>query len=102
MPGPCPPRRLNMVNAALTTFVGTTSTALGYWRYMDTLFIHGRAALSDAAELMERFGDDAGYEAASRAERSRDEGNVARFCHWRQIERVIATLSSDEVRELIH
>ena len=69
---------------------------------MDTLFIHGRAALSDAAELMERFGDDAGYEAASRAERSRDEGNVARFCHWRQIERVIATLSSDEVRELIH
>jgi hypothetical protein len=69
---------------------------------MDTLFIHGRAALSDAAELMERFGDDAGYEAASRAERSRDEGNVARFCHWRQIERVIATLSSDEVRGLIH
>lgn len=69
---------------------------------MDTLFIHGRLALSDAAELMERFGDDAGFEAALRAERSRDEGNVARFCHWRQIERVIATLSSDEVRGLIH
>ena len=51
---------------------------------------------------MERFGDDAGYEAAARAERSRDEGNVARFCHWRQIERVIATLSSEEVRGLIH
>ena len=69
---------------------------------MDMPFIHGRLALSDAAELMERFGDDAGYEAAARAERSRDEGNVARFCHWRQIERVIATLSSDEVRGLIH
>lgn len=69
---------------------------------MDTLFIHGRLALSDAAELMERFGDDAGFEAALRAERSRDEGNVARFCHWRQIERVIATLSSDEVSGLIH
>jgi hypothetical protein len=27
---------------------------------------------------------------------------VARFCHWRQIERVIATLSSEEVRGLIH
>jgi hypothetical protein len=69
---------------------------------VETPFIHGRLALSDASELMERFGDDAGYEAAARAERSRDQGNVARFCHWRHIERVIATLSSDEVRGLIH
>lgn len=65
-------------------------------------FINGRVSLADAAELMQRFGDDAGYEAAARAERSRDEGNVARFCHWRQIERVIATLSSDEIRGLVH
>jgi hypothetical protein len=69
---------------------------------MDTPFIHGRLALDDAAELMERYGDDAGFEAAARAERSRDDGNVARFCHWRQIERVIATLSSDEVRGSVH
>ena len=69
---------------------------------MDTPFIHGRPALADAAELMQRYGDDAGFEAAARAERSRDEGNVARFCHWRQIERVIATLSCEEVRGSIH
>ena len=69
---------------------------------MDTPFIHGRLALSDASELMQRYGDDAGFEAAARAERSRDEGNVARFCHWRQIERVIATLSCEEVRGSIH
>lgn len=69
---------------------------------MDIPFIHGRVALSDAAELMDRYGDDAGFEAAVRAERSRDEGNVSRFCHWRQIERVIATLSSDEVRGAVH
>jgi hypothetical protein len=69
---------------------------------METPFIHGRPALADASELMQRYGDDAGFEAAARAERSRDEGNVARFCHWRQIERVIATLSSDEVRGSIH
>ena len=69
---------------------------------MDTPFIHGRRALDDAAELMNRFGDDAGFEAAARADRSRDEGNVARFCHWRQIERVIATLASDEIRGSIH
>ncbi|MEP7131209.1 MAG: hypothetical protein ABI770_08785 [Sphingomicrobium sp.] len=69
---------------------------------MDTPFIHGRMALHDASELIERFGDDAGFEAAARADRSRDDGNVARFCHWRQIERVIATLSCDEVRGSVH
>jgi hypothetical protein len=69
---------------------------------MDDPFIHGRLALADASDLMSRYGDDAGFEAAARAERSRDDGNVARFCHWRQIERVIATLSSDEVVGTIH
>ena len=69
---------------------------------MNSPFIHGRPALDDAAELIELYGDDAGFEAAARAERSRDLGNVARFCHWRQIERVIATLSSDEVLGTIH
>ena len=65
-------------------------------------FIHGRPALDDASDLIARYGDDAGYEAAARAERSRDDGNVVRFCHWRQIERVIATLSSDEVHGTVH
>lgn len=69
---------------------------------MDSPFIAGRAALNDAAALIDAFGDNAGYEAASRAEHSRDAGNVIRFCHWRQIERVIATLASDEVRGTIH
>lgn len=69
---------------------------------MDAPFIHGRLALADATDLIERFGEDALLEAAERAERSRDDGNVARFCHWRQIERVIATLSSDEITGSIH
>ena len=69
---------------------------------MDMPFISGRAALAEAAELMSRFGDDAGFEAAARAERSRDDGNVSRFCHWRQIERVIAALSCDEVAGTVH
>ena len=59
-------------------------------------------ALADAAELIELYGDDAGLEAAVRAEQSRDQGNVARFCHWRQIERVIATLSCEEITDTIH
>ena len=65
---------------------------------MESPFIHGRLALADASDLIEQFGESAMYEAASRAERSRDLGNVARFCHWRQIERVIAALTCDEVR----
>jgi hypothetical protein len=69
---------------------------------MRSPFIHGRRALHDASELIERFGDDAGFEAAVRAERSRDHGNVVNFCHWRQIERVIATLSSDEITDTVH
>jgi hypothetical protein len=69
---------------------------------MDSLFIHGRTALADASDLIDRYGEDAGFEAAARAERSRDDGNVVRFCHWRQIERVIATLASGDVRGTVH
>ena len=69
---------------------------------MDTPFINGRASLADAALLLETYGDDAGFEAAARAEASRELGNVLRFCHWRQIERVIVTLSEQEPRGTIH
>jgi hypothetical protein len=69
---------------------------------MDSPFIHDRLALADASDLIEQYGDGAGFEAAARAERYRDVGNVVRFCHWRQIERVIATLTSDEVRGTVH
>jgi len=69
---------------------------------MDTPYINGRASLADAALLLETYGDDAGFEAAARAEHSRDQGNVMRFCHSRQIERVIVTLTDQEVRGSIH
>jgi hypothetical protein len=69
---------------------------------MDIPFIHGRVALADASDLIERFGHDAGSEAAARAACSRDDGNLSLFCHWRQIERVIATLNSGEVHGSVH
>ena len=69
---------------------------------MDSPYIAGRLALAEASELIDRFGDEARREAAARAERSRDAGNVLHFCHWRQIERVIETLSSDQVRGTVH
>jgi hypothetical protein len=72
------------------------------WGFRVAPYIAGRTALADASELMDRYGDNAGLEAAVRAEVSRDAGNVLKFCHWRQIERVIATLSTAEVRGSVH
>jgi hypothetical protein len=69
---------------------------------MDAPFIHGRVALADATDLIERFGEEAAVEAAMRATRSRDDGNVLRFCHWRQIERVVAALSCGEALGTVH
>lgn len=51
---------------------------------------------------MSMFGDNAGYEAAARADRSRDLGNHIRFCHWRQIERLIVLLTHDGALGTIH
>lgn len=65
-------------------------------------FIASRNALNDACQLIDLFGEDAALEAAVRAEGARDLGNVVRFCHWRQIERVIVTLSSEEPDGTIH
>ena len=91
-----------MVNTALTSFVGSRERGGAVPSGMDTPFITGRVALADAAELLDQFGVHAAAEAAVRAASSRDAGNVARFCHWRQIERVIATLNSREAAGTIH
>ncbi|GAA4042521.1 hypothetical protein GCM10022281_24640 [Sphingomonas rosea] len=65
-------------------------------------YIASRAALADACQLIDTFGDDASFEAALRAEKARDRGNVVNFCHWRQIERVIVTLASNEPVGTVH
>lgn len=62
---------------------------------MQIPYLSGRQSVDDAAALIAMFGDDAGYEAAVRADRSLDLGNHIHFCHWRQIERLIVYLSSD-------
>jgi hypothetical protein len=101
-PGALLQSHINMVNGRLTSFMGHHERASGLTGAMDSPYIAGRLALAEASDLIDRFGDDAGLEAATRAERSRDAGNVQLFCHWRQIERVIATLSDEEVRGTVH
>ena len=69
---------------------------------METPFIAGHEALDDATQLIAIFGEDAGYEAAARAETSRSNGNVLRYCHWRQIERLIVALGEREAPGSVH
>jgi len=60
------------------------------------------SAASDAADLMSQFGDYAAREAAARADRSRELGNVVHFCRWRQIERLILLLELGGESQTIH
>ena len=69
---------------------------------MDSLFIAGRSSVSDAQELMREFGEEAGLQAAVRAEKSREAENIIKFCHWRQVERLIDALAADEPPGTIH
>jgi hypothetical protein len=65
-------------------------------------YVADRALVADATDLMAHFGGDAAFEAAARADRSRDLGNVIHFCRWRQVERLVALLSEDEPTGTIH
>ncbi len=69
---------------------------------MDDLFIAGRTSVTDAENLMREFGREAALEAAVRAEQSRGAENILKFCHWRQVERLIDALSADEPQGTVH
>jgi hypothetical protein len=60
------------------------------------------AVLTDARALIDGFGDEAGLEASTRADRSRDLGNVVHFARWRQVERLIEVLASDAAIGTVH
>lgn len=60
------------------------------------------AEVADAAELIRLYGDNAGFEAAARADVSRNKGNHLHFCRWRQIERLIVMLAIDRPFLTVH
>jgi hypothetical protein len=66
------------------------------------LHVADRITADSAAALIASFGEDAGREAAARADISRDRGNIILFCRWRQVERLIVTLASHQVQGTIH
>ncbi|MBU0557603.1 MAG: hypothetical protein KKD64_05355 [Alphaproteobacteria bacterium] len=61
-----------------------------------------RRSYDDATALIEAFGEHAGVEAALRADRSRDVGNHVRFCHWRQVERMLFLLQVEHSVGTVH
>lgn len=65
-------------------------------------YLADRTHVLDAAELIARFGDDAGFEAAARADRYRDLGNHINFCRWRQIERLVVLMSVNRAVGTVH
>ena len=65
-------------------------------------YLSDRKSYEDGTELIATFGANAGYEAAARADRSRDLGNHIHFCHWRQIERLIVLLAHHQPLGTIH
>jgi len=65
-------------------------------------YLADRAEVVDATQLIARFGDDAGMQAAARADKSRDVGNYLHFCRWRQIERLIVLLSIPSAVGTVH
>jgi hypothetical protein len=65
-------------------------------------YLADRAQVADATMLISMFGDDAGLEAAARADESRDIGNYLHFCRWRQIERLILLLSVESAVGTVH
>lgn len=69
---------------------------------LEHVYIADRRAADDAAQLLADYGTAAPAEASARADRSRNLGNVIHFCRWRQIERLVAVLGSEDAVGTVH
>ncbi|MEH6701562.1 MAG: hypothetical protein V7680_07685 [Parasphingorhabdus sp.] len=57
---------------------------------------------NDAELLISSYGEEAGLEAANRADKSRSLGNHLHYCKWRQVERLCVLLSIDQSIGTVH
>src|SRR3546814_14710429 len=65
-------------------------------------YLADRAAVEDAHALITLHGEEAGFAAAARAEQYRALGKHVHFARWRQIERLITTLSVEDIIDTVH
>lgn len=66
------------------------------------LYLADAEQVAEASDLIAAFGEHAVMEAAIRAGAMRDIGNHVRFCRWRQTERLIALMVSEEPVGTVH
>ena len=99
----------NLLNMAVRHFVsrrGLRSCRSQRSQVFRVLYLHvhlpDSAAAAEAAQLIEQFGGFAADEAAARAGRSRELGNVIHYCRWRQIQRLIEVLGEDSSDATVH
>lgn len=69
---------------------------------MAAMYLADAHQVTEAADLIATFGEQAPVEAAIRAGHMRDIGNHVHFCRWRQTERLVALMSSAEVLGTVH
>lgn len=65
-------------------------------------YLADRGSVTEAEDLIARYGAHAPHEAAARAGCSRRIGNHLHFCRWRQIERLIHLLDSATPEGRLH
>ncbi|MCP3733905.1 hypothetical protein M9979_03305 [Sphingomonas sp. RP10(2022)] len=69
---------------------------------MAAMYLADAQQVAEAADLIATFGEHAVVEAAIRAGHMRDIGNVVHFCRWRQTERLVELMASDEAVGTVH
>ncbi len=69
---------------------------------MAAMYLADAQQVADAADLIATFGEQAPVEAAIRAGHMRDIGNYLHFCRWRQTERLVALMVSEEAVGTVH
>lgn len=68
----------------------------------EKFYLADSRAAEEAIELLAAHGPMAPFEAAARASRSRDLGNIIHFCRWRQIERFLEAMAADPNPQTVH
>lgn len=58
--------------------------------------------VAEALALMREFGDDAVQAASLRSAQSRARGNIATYCQWREVERLLALDSTQSSGAIKH
>lgn len=66
------------------------------------LYLSDPSEVTAALALVREHGDDAGFAASARADHYRDLGNYLNFCRWRQIERLIVLMATEQAVGTIH